>query len=231
MKFINDLTFFPNKELKFFLQGMAGNLEVVAKPTSSQNIRGVGVFCHPNPQEGGTLNNKVVTTATQAFNLAGWHSVRFNTRGVGLSEGTFGEEWEDLKTILNWVEQTCPQFPICLGGVSFGAHLSATAAYEWSDIFPIQKLLSVAPTVDRRDYSAFETMPCPWIVIQGEADEVVSSELVFNWHEALLKKMHHIPVSSGRYLPTLYKVPGASHFFNGKLNELRTIIEKNLSLI
>src|SRR3954452_13163726 len=52
---------------------------------------GVVVVCHPHPQFGGTMDNKVVITIARAAVGAGWRAVRFNFRGIGASAGA----WDD----------------------------------------------------------------------------------------------------------------------------------------
>jgi alpha/beta superfamily hydrolase len=222
---------FPLTEGKFLLLGQAGDLEVFSKNADEKIARGIGVFCHPNPEQGGNFDNKVVTTVCKAFNHHNLHSLRFNFRGVGLSEGSFGNvvgEIADLKTVLEWIRHVLPQLPIYLGGVSFGAYITAKATFEWSDSFPIKQLISVAPTVDRRDYTPFTSMNCPWIIIQGEEDEVVSSQAVYQWYDSLIKTIQHEQNQNTIILPKLIKIPNAGHFFNGQLPALRQAVENHL---
>lgn len=219
------------KESKFLLSGPIGALELVTKPSDTGNAKGVGLFCHPNPQQGGDLHNKVVTTVCKAFNHMGLHSVKFNFRGVGFSEGQYGNvvgEIDDLLAVLKWVNRVCPGMPICLGGISFGSYVATKVSFDWANIYNIQLLLSVAPTVDRRDYAPFNTMPCPWIIIQGEDDEVVASRIVYDWYDTLILNILENQKNHLNVLPKLIKIPNAGHFFNGQLTILRNVIESIL---
>src|SRR5436189_4416294 len=93
----------------------------------------IGVVCHPHPLYQGTMHNKVVTTIAKAWQEMGMSTLRFNFRGVGLSEGEYGHgegEQEDLKAVLNWILEQFPNAKICLGGFSFGAFIAAKVAAE-----------------------------------------------------------------------------------------------------
>lgn len=223
--------FFPLKEAKFLLRGVAGDLEIISRESDTGMARGIGVFCHPNPLEGGNFNNKVVTTACKAFNHQKLHSIRFNYRGVGLSKGIYGDvigEIADLKTVLEWIKRVCPQLPIYLGGISFGSYVATQVTFEWAHTYNIKQLFSVAPTVDRRDYTPFTSIPCPWTIIQGEIDEIVSSQTVYQWYASLIETIQNTQNENEIILPKLIKIPNAGHFFNGELSALRYAIEKNL---
>ncbi len=223
---------FPLKEMKFLLSGPAGPLEVIAKPSNTELTKGISIFCHSNSQQkGGNLDNKVVTTACKAFNHCGLHSIRFNFRGVGLSEGSFENgvgELTDLQAVLKWIKRVNPEMPICLGGVSFGSYVATQATFQWASIYNIKQLISVAPTVDRRDYSSFNYMVCPWLIIQGEEDEVLSSQAVYNWYDTLISHIKITQKNNLNDLPKLIKIPHAGHFFNGQLLLLGETIQKNL---
>jgi len=96
------------------------------------------VVCHPHPQHGGTMRNKVVHTLARAFEIAGARSLRFNFRGVGLSEGVFGDivgETEDALAVLNWVRERRPDDELWLAGFSFGAAVALRAAAR----FPVAR--------------------------------------------------------------------------------------------
>jgi alpha/beta superfamily hydrolase len=193
------------------LSGPAGRLEcVVGRPEISPK-KVVGIVCHPHPLHGGTMNNKVVTTVCRSFQKLGVWSVRFNYRGVGQSEGSYGDvagECQDLMAVIDQVKQLFADHTILLAGFSFGAFVAAFAATK---IHPA-RLISIAPSVVNMDYSTLPTMPCPWLVIQGEQDEIVSPEAVYQW-AAQVKP----PVE-------LIRISGVGHFFHGKLINLREVL-------
>lgn len=201
---------FPETETHFLLEGPAGQLEVVAAP--GKNVSPTKaitvVICHPHPLYGGTMNNKVVTTLVRTFKELGLNTVRFNFRGVGKSEGSFGEgkgEVDDLLAVIDWVKQVRPSDTIWLAGFSFGGFIAGTVATQ----IPVAQLVTVAPQVSRFIEAKTPPITVPWILIQGEKDEVISPEETFAWYETLNPK------------PILIRMPDAGHFFHGKLVELR----------
>jgi len=79
---------FPQASGPLQLQGGAGAIEAVVEwQTTAPNRDVVGIVCHPHPLHGGTMTNKVVTSAAQALRDLGCATLRFNFRGTGRSEG------------------------------------------------------------------------------------------------------------------------------------------------
>jgi len=157
------------------------------------------------------MHNKVVTMLARSLKELGAIAVRFNFRGVGQSQGTFdnGEgEREDLRAVYEWVRAQHPGHAIWLAGFSFGAYVSlAMQAQLRPDV-----LISIAPPVGRWDFAALPAPAMPWIVIQGEDDEIVDPEAVYAWLDAL-----NTPVE-------LVRMPGTGHFFHRKMMDLRGAI-------
>ncbi len=200
---------FPKENSKFFLPGPEGNLEVMTTRPSKLSKPITGVICHPHPLYGGTMDNKVVTVVAKTFDQLGLKTVRFNFRGVGKSEGHYANgvgETGDLKAILTWVRKTCPDDAIWLAGFSFGSYVAAQVANEDHGV---ARLITIAPTVDNCDYQALTNIACPWLIIVGEEDELVPLADI----QAFVKTPP-VPVQ-------FFSIPGASHFFHGKLIELR----------
>jgi alpha/beta superfamily hydrolase len=209
---------FPETETTFLYPGPAGDLEVLASPlVGASHHPAVAIICHPHPLYSGTMHNKVVTTLARTFKDVGLHTVRFNFRGVGKSAGTFdsGEgELQDLFAILEWVKTTHPGTAIWLAGFSFGAYIAAKAATQKS----VAQLVCVAPPVINFAMQTLPPVMCPWIVVQGDQDEIVSSDAVFEWAAAADPKPHVI------------RMEGSGHFFHGKLLELRRKLDEALGL-
>ncbi len=118
----------------FTFQGPAGDLEAIYREGQIDSTR-VAVVCHPHPQHGGTMHNKVVHRAAKAFESVGYPTLRFNYRGVGRSEGLFDDglgEADDVKAAINWLAAERPGSDVVLCGFSFGAvvGLSVGAADE-----------------------------------------------------------------------------------------------------
>jgi alpha/beta superfamily hydrolase len=196
-----------NRDTSLLIPGPSGSLEAIVSRPEVAAINAIGVVCHPHPLQGGTMHNKVVTTLSRVLNDLGICSVRFNFRGVEKSAGHYAEgigETDDALAVLNWVKQAFPQQIIWLAGFSFGAYVSLRVASQ----APVAQLITVAPPV--RYFSAKESfaIDCPWLLVQGEQDEVVSAEEVLAWAEQQAKPPHIIRMTTG-------------HFFHGKLIELR----------
>src|SRR5689334_4876941 len=108
--------------LRQTIAGPAGALEC-AIDTPEQSPRGVAVVCHPHPQHGGTMDNKVAQTVARAFVALGYRAVRFNVRGAGASQGAWdagrGEVDDALAVVQAFRE---PGRPLVLAGFSFGGY-------------------------------------------------------------------------------------------------------------
>jgi alpha/beta superfamily hydrolase len=195
------------RETPTTIQGPVGNLEAVITQPETQ-IPITGIVCHPHPLYGGTMNNKVVTTLVKTFASLDVPTIRFNFRGIGKSEGEFAQgigELEDLRAVINWSRAQLPNKEIWLAGFSFGAYIAARAATEESAAL----LITVAPAVNHADFDSLPEFKKPWIVVQGDQDEVVPAEEVFTW------------IKTRQPIPELIVLKGATHFFHGRLIELQ----------
>jgi uncharacterized protein len=202
--------------LAITIPGPAGALEGLLEEPAG-GTRGCAVICHPHPLQGGTLHNKVVHTLARAFQELGLASLRFNTRGVGASAGAFDDgvgETDDALAVAAWAaaryaqppstQLPMTQFSLALAGFSFGGAVAFNAATRLAPAL----LIVVAPAVDR--VAVTSTTPlCPWLIVQGAADEVVATERVQAWAAGFAPA------------PEMVLLPGVGHFFHGALNELR----------
>ncbi len=208
-------TAFPDEDAHFYLDGEVGRLEVISEVPREVTQQQIVIICHPHPLHGGTMNNKVVTTLARTFKEMGMRTVRFNYRGVNDSEGEYAEaigETQDLLTIWHWVQAVLPQQPTWLAGFSFGSFIVVRAA----ETIQPQRLISIAPAVNHCDFAAFMPPPCPWLLVQGDDDEVVPATEVYQFIDTL------------DFSPELIKMPNTSHFFHGKLVELRKNLQNAL---
>jgi uncharacterized protein len=205
---------FPTQDAQLSIAGPAGALELsVELPAADAPARPlVAVLCHPLSTEGGSMHNKVVTMAARSLRELGATTVRFNFRGVGGSGGSFdhGEgEADDLRTVVAWVRAQRPDLTLWLGGFSFGAYVSLRMA---SALAP-DLLLSIAPPAGRWDFEHIALPTMPWLVIQGEDDEIVDPQAVYDW----LARTHA--------RAELVRMPDTTHFFHRKLMDLRGAIK------
>ncbi len=218
---------FPSITAALTLPGPAGALEVAVdspetevagQPVAALPI--VAVLCHPLPTEGGTMHNKVVTMAARSLRELGATTVRFNFRGAGASEGAFDHgvgELDDLRAVVAWVRETRPEAALWLGGFSFGAYVSLRGAMELRPT----ALISIAPPAGRWDFDSIALPTMPWLVIQGEDDEVVDPQAVYDW-------LANISQTQPGVIPELIRMPETSHFFHRKLMDLRGAIKHGM---
>jgi alpha/beta superfamily hydrolase len=172
---------------------------------------GAAVVCHPHPQHGGTMHNKVAHTLARTFARLDFAALRFNFRGTEGSEGQWDEgrgEVDDASAAAHYMRATYPGLPLWISGFSFGAAMAVRAAQRES----FAGLISVAPAVSR-----FQTDPgpqprCPWLIVQGDADELVAADETIAF------------VNSLEPGPELVILPGAEHFFHGRLVDLRETV-------
>jgi uncharacterized protein len=197
------------------IKGPVGQLEAqIGAPTDTER-NAWGIVCHPHSLYGGNMNNKVVTTLAKTFQGLGLSTVRFNFRGVGLSEGLFDQgngELEDLLAVIDWIQRLRATPEIWLAGFSFGAFVATKAATQ----FPVSRLVTVAPPVNHFPMQDLTPLSTRWVLVQGERDDVVPANEVFAWAE------------SRNPQPLILRFPEAGHFFHGLLNHLRVRLEEVL---
>jgi alpha/beta superfamily hydrolase len=199
------------------IPGPAGNLEVLIEEAGDAQAGAVqaggsyAVICHPHPLYGGTMDNKVVTTLARALHEVGIPSLRFNFRGVGLSAGAFDQgngETDDAGAIADYGAARWPGNSLVLAGFSFGGYVALRLALRRA----AARLITVAPAIQRFDVTQSGVPDCPWLVVQGDADDVVDPRAVIGWARSLVPP------------PKLAVLAGVGHFFHEHLHELRDAV-------
>ena len=193
------------------LTGPAGALEALTICATQGEAVATAVILHPHSLHGGTMHNKVVHMLARAFAQIGVASVRFNFRGVGASAGEFAHgqgETEDALAVIAWVRDQRPDTPVWLAGFSFGAYVALRTAASAQ----VSGLVTVAPAVHLYDVPVLAPPDCPWLLIQGEADEVVPVESVRQWLAGL------------EVAPAARFLPGVGHYFHQRLAELQAVV-------
>lgn len=193
------------------LAGPVGAIEcAVDEPAGTP--RGVVVLCHPHPQHGGTLDNKVVQTLARAFLQLGYRALRFNFRGVGGSAGAWDAgrgEIDDAMAVVAAQRLAEPGLPVALGGFSFGGYVAAQAAVRLAASgMPVERLVLVGPATSRFEMPA--AVAADTVVIHGEADDVVPLAATLAWARPQV-----LPVTV---------LPGVGHFFHGQLTLLKNLV-------
>lgn len=185
----------------------------------------VALICHPNPVDGGTMNNKVVSTLFRYARDLGYNAVRYNSRGVGKSSGTAAAnavELADARAVLAWLATQTNARKLWLAGFSFGGYIACLLAdflahnadHDGSDgdhgaSFALTKLALIAPSVKRCNLTDLRLPSDKTFVVYGKNDEIVP------------------PAAIQQFIDDnnlSYKICETGHFFHGQLPQLRAAI-------
>ena len=196
---------------KVVIDGPAGAIEAMIERPADARADIVAVCCHPHPLYGGAMQNKVVHTMARACQDQSVTTVRFNFRGVGASAGVHDDgvgESDDAAAVADWARQATGASRLWSLGFSFGGFV----AYRLATLRNASALVTVAPPVQRFDFAKLPVPGCPWYVAQGDADDLVDHERVLAWTRTVSPP------------PEVKILPGAEHFFHGRLTELRSLL-------
>lgn len=189
------------------IPGPAGVIETDIQSPSGVP-RGVALIAHPNPLQGGSKDNKVVTTLARTLSGLGYAALRPNFRGVGASEGVHDRGIGETDDLIAVAEHAMARFQtrkLLLAGFSFGSFVQTRVAKR----IDCERMILVGPAVNR---FAAESVPENTLVIHGEHDDVVPLTAVFDW-----ARPQNLPI---------VVVPGGEHFFHGRLNLLAQIVTR-----
>jgi alpha/beta superfamily hydrolase len=162
----------PRKIESLFLAGAAGRLEALLEEPD-QSAVGIALVCHPHPQHGGTMHNKVVYRVAKGLRRSGHVVMRFNYRGVNLSEGAYahGEgELDDARVALDVLTSRYPELPLTLAGFSFGSRIVLRMGCAPHSLAPARVIAVGFPTV-YKDRSFLDNCTVPRIFIQSTRDQ------------------------------------------------------------
>ena len=195
-----------------FLEGPAGRLEALLEEPEERAPEGAALICHPHPQHGGTMHNKVVYRIARGLRRSGHVALRFNYRGVNLSEGSYdhGEgELEDARVALAFLKSRYPDLPYTLAGFSFGSRVALRLGCGGAGV---RRVIAVGfPTV-YKDRTYLEGCTLPRVFIQSTHDE-------FGPVEELHRVIEGLPEPKQVIL-----VEARDHFFAGALDQLEESI-------
>lgn len=194
------------------IAGPAGKLEALLEEPENGEPREAILVCHPHPQHGGTMHNKVVYRIARGLRKSGAVVLRFNYRGVNLSDGEYGHgagEVEDAQAALAWLRDRYPDLPYSLAGFSFGSRI----VLRMGCIDPgVTRVIAVGfPTVYKdRDY--LNGCRAPKIFVHSTNDEHGPA----NELDELIARL---PEPKKRIF-----IDAEDHFFKGSLEELESTI-------
>lgn len=196
------------------LAGPVGQLDTLVLDSALDGpARGIALVAHPNPTQGGTNTNKIIHTLAKLLSRRGYVAYCPNLRGVGKSDGVhdFGHaEVDDMAAVLAVAQAEHPGLPLILAGFSFGTYVQSQLCARLGEA-AVQALILIGPATSRWQLPA---VPAHTIVVHGELDEVVALQSVFDW-----ARPQSLPITV---------LPGAGHFFHGKLTQLADIVNRAL---
>jgi alpha/beta superfamily hydrolase len=191
-----------------------GQLEAILKEPRQGPPKGVALVLHPHPLGGGTMHNKVVFRAAAALNDAGLITLRINFRGVGQSTGEHDEgrgEQDDARAALDYLSQHYPGLKIVLCGFSFGARVGLDVGIKDPRV---GYLIGIGTPLEKYDFSFLAACRKPLLLVHGEHDEFGD---VDELRKLVADLENSVPVK-------LVVIPGAGHFFDDQLDDLKRAI-------
>ncbi|HEY2964326.1 MAG TPA: alpha/beta family hydrolase [Pyrinomonadaceae bacterium] len=197
-----------------FIPAEHGQLEAILKESRSDPAKGAALVLHPHPLGGGTMHNKVVFRAAAALNDAGLITLRINFRGVGQSTGEHDEgrgERNDVRAGLDYLSSNYPNLNITLCGFSFGARVGLEVGISDPRV---RYLIGIGTPLNMYDFEFLQACRKPLLLVHGEHDEFGEVERVRKM-AAELEKQTQV---------RLVVIPGAGHFFENHLDELKRAI-------
>ena len=199
----------PRRIESLFLDGPAGRLEALLEEPEDAFPREVALVCHPHPQHGGTMHNKVVYRVARGLRRAGAVVLRFNYRGVGRSEGVYDQgegELEDARAALGYLRGRYAGLPFTLAGFSFGSRI--VLRLGCSSPQAARRVIAVGFPTIYKDSSYLDTCTVPRIFVQSTRDQFGPMSEIEPLVEALPEPKR------------LISIPAEDHFFAGALERL-----------
>jgi alpha/beta superfamily hydrolase len=163
-----DSVLVPRKIESLFVNGPAGRLEALLEEPEHGAPRESALVCHPHPQHGGTMHNKVVYRIARGLRTAGAAVLRFNYRGVNLSEGEYGHgegELEDARAALAYLRSRFPDLPFTLAGFSFGSRIALRLCGS------ARRVIAVGFPTEYKNRAGLEDCLVPRIFVQSKHDQ------------------------------------------------------------
>ena len=209
----------PRRIESLMLTGKAGKLECLLEEPENREPREAFVVCHPHPLHGGTMHNKVVYRMARGLRRTGAVVLRFNYRGVNLSEGKYDEgagELEDARTALDYLRSRYPDLPFSLAGFSFGSRIALNLGCE---LLSPARLLAVGLPASYAETAALGDCDVRRIFIQSTHDQFGPRPAMEAYFERL------------RGPKQLIWVEAADHFFAGALPEFEEAVFQSCGTI
>jgi alpha/beta superfamily hydrolase len=201
-----------------FIAGPAGRLEaLLERDAEAGPARLAVVVCHPHPQYGGTMRNKVVHRIALGARRAGAVVLRFNFRGVGQSGGQYDQgvgEQDDFRAALTLLGERHPGLPLVGAGFSFGARVVLQASCSDPRV---ERVIAVGAPAGHGDWSFLARCPRPKHFIHSTRDQFGSKADM----EAIFAKAAEPK--------ELAWIEAQDHFFDGALDQLEGAVFESLA--
>jgi alpha/beta superfamily hydrolase len=202
----------PRRIESLFIDGPAGKLEALLEEPEDQEPRHAVLVCHPHPQHGGTMHNKVVYRIARGLRRAGSVVLRFNYRGVNLSAGKYDNgigETEDARAALGVLRSRYPALPFSLAGFSFGSRVILRLGCATPGV---SRLIAVGFPANLPDSQAVGQCPVPRVFVASTHDEFSAVPAMEAYFAALQGPKE------------LIWIEAPDHFFSGALDEFENAI-------
>jgi len=204
----------PRRIESFFIAGAAGKLEALLEEPETMHPLEAALVCHPHPQHGGTMHNKVVYRLARGLRKSGSVVLRFNYRGVNMSEGEYDRgygETDDSRAALDELQRRYPGLPLLAAGFSFGSRMVMRLA---SDHCAIGRVILVGFPVTYPDREQMSQIRVPKYFVQSTNDEFGPRPEFSAFYQSLPEPKH------------LDWVEAADHFFRDGLDAYELVIER-----
>jgi hypothetical protein len=201
----------PRRIESIVLPGPAGRLEALLEEPEDAAPIEAALVCHPHPQHGGTMHNKVVYRIARGLRSTGSAVLRFNYRGVNLSEGGYAEgegELDDARAALNYLRQRYPELPFTVAGFSFGSRIALRLGCGIA-----RRVIAVGFPSVYKDKASLDTCTTPRIFIQSTHDQFGSVGEIESIVAALPEPKQ------------LHLIEAQDHFFAGALDALEAVFK------
>lgn len=203
----------PRRIESFFLNGQAGKLEALLEEPEDGEMVGAALVCHPHPRFGGTMHNKVVYRMARGLRRTGCVVLRFNFRGVNLSEGDYAEEigeTEDARSGLRELQARYPGLPITGAGFSFGSRVALRLASTEPDV---RRVIAAGFPTRIAERGFVQEVRVPKYFVQSTEDEYGPANDFRAFFASVAEPKE------------LTWISAQDHFFKGGLDSFETTIE------
>ena len=204
----------PRRIESLFLAGPAGRLETLLEEPEHQAPVEAALACHPHPQFGGTMHNKVVYRIARGLRRAGCVVLRFNYRGVNLSQGEYAEEigeTEDARVALGELRARYPELPVMTAGFSFGARVALRLAAQEASI---RRVIVAGFPTRIAERSFLIDVRVPKYFVQSTHDQYGPRTDFLPFYESVPEPKH------------LDWVEASDHFFAGALDQFEAVVQR-----